>query len=92
MIGIAASTDFSIAHKKFSQQMTEKYSPFLRPPPVDAAPERHGGAKRRRARREGMDSPMAKEAGAGASDADACEASLATLCFTVESDWETTRT
>lgn len=69
-----------------------KYSPFLRPPPVDAAPERHGGAKRRRARREGMDSPQAKEAGAGASDAEACEASLATLCFTVESDWETTRT
>ena len=68
--------------------MPEKYSPYLRLPPVDADAERHGGAKRRRARREGMDSPQAKEAGAGASDAEAREASLATLCFTVESDWE----
>lgn len=69
MIGIATSTDVPIAHIKFSTQMTEKYSPFLRLPPVDAAPERHGRAKRRRARREGIDSPQAKEAGAVASDA-----------------------
>jgi len=63
MVGIAASTDVPIAHIKFSRQKPQKYSPFLRLTPVDADAERHGGAKRRRARRGGMDSPQAKEAG-----------------------------
>ncbi len=92
MIGTTTSTEVPIAHKKFSRLKTQKYSPFVRPPPVDANLERHGGAKRRRARRGGMDSPQAKEAERGASDAEACEASLATLRFTVESNWETTWT